>query len=252
MTKQYAIIETKLQASLHNKFTSELKAIPNLRSFLCLTTYEVALPIPFLITVLDKSVNLDSDDLILIHEQYRRIYNVHFGLWLIVTSDIGQYEFLNNHLPIGHAIYVMKIDNTLTYNDIAECTSGFYKSYLCDRTMDRCNTVMAKFQIEIVRCLDCGQRFSIVTGVYLFKRKNILDSSSEEGTSSIFIPAKNFSFPLYKYASTLTQIRYKESGYYCSLCQSELIKAATPEILLKESIIRIYLTADDCLQYLVI
>lgn len=243
--KQYARIDADLQACIFDRL-SEYKALPALHSMLCMTTLEIFSSFPLLITVLKDDIVPEHGDVEIFREQYRRVYNIHYGIWLVIARTPEQYSFIRETLPIGNCVFVQLLDHNAPADTCAELVSDFVFRLQLDDAIDRVGAITASFRIDIAKCGECGQTYRIVSGIYLFRNHDVFDDSPEK-EPKIFVPVKDFSYPLYRYACTQVNTPLRDGTYVCALCDSEL--AVSEADIIPDAHIRLCLTADDCLRY---
>lgn len=245
---QYAITDSALQTLVFEKLV-EYQAFVAPHSMLCMTTYEIAAPFPLLVTILREDVTLGADDINIFHEQYRRIYNIHLGLWLILSRNSQQDEFIRTTLPIGHGIFVRQSNPDDSNETLAEIVSDFVFRANLDRAVDRLGFIIANFRIDSARCPQCSQRYKIVNGVRLYKNKDLLNEDKNTKQAEVFIPKTDFSNPLSRYAERLANVTCCDGKHVCSWCTTSELTITKTDIAPEEHI-RLWLTADDCLRYL--
>lgn len=245
---QYAITDTALQTLVFENL-KEYQAFVAPHSMLCMTTYEIAAPFPLLVTILRENITLGTDDLSIFHEQFRRIYNIHSGLWLIISRNPQQDDFIRTTLPIGHSVFVRHSNPTDSYETLAEIVSDFVFRANLDRAVDRLGFIVANFRIDTAKCPQCSQRYRIVTGVRLFKNKDLLNDDKSIKQDGVFIPIADFSNPLSRYAERMVNAICRDGKHVCSWCTNSELTTNKTDIAPEEHI-KLWLTADDCLRYL--
>lgn len=245
--KQYAVTDSVLQRLIFKKL-EEYQAMAAPHSMLCMTTYEIAAPFPLLVTILNDSITLGTEDIGIFHEQYRQIHNVHFGVWLIITRTSEQSDFIRTTLPIGHSIYIQQTGPYTSYDALAERVSDFVFRLKLDRAINKLSFATGSFRIDVAKCTECSQTYRIVAGIRLFKNRDMFNDEENAKQTEVFIPVEDFSYPLSRIAGTQVNLPCQNGKHICSLCNAELTVSAKD--IIPEERVKLCLTADDCLRYL--
>lgn len=246
--KQYASIETGLQACLVSRCKKELKVFPDQKSMTGMTTFELTYPYPFLLTVLNVEISLETADISSFHEQYRRCFDRHLGIWLIIALTPGQYDFIRQILPVGHNVTVVLMQSGSTKEEIADKTFDFFKKSKQFEKRDKMGLVKLRFYFDSPVCSKCGSSHRVITGIRMFKNTDPYGTTTDSEPNYTDIPVGEFSYTLRGYAGMLVNTSFGDTGYICSMCGSPMDAKYKESADTYEASFMI--TADDCLRYM--
>lgn len=245
--KQFALVDSGLQMYLSKALFEEFHIVANMYSMLCMNTFEIKWPFPLLLTVVKKEIELDNADKLAFREQYRRMYDAHNGMWLIIVNTPEQYMRIRQFLPIGFGVYLCLLRDNYTSASIAKVTISFIKEVYDERCIDTRGTVLLCYHTGVFKCNQCGTERIMITGADITRDIVILGSKNETWTQDLYyIPVEDFTTSLKGYAKQVNDIVTNDK-ILCSLCDRELgdpIKIMPPK-----THFRIYLNADDCIYY---
>lgn len=248
--KQYALIDTRLQTLLFEGSRKFSDFFPNQKALSCMTTFEITYPYPYVLTVLDSKLDLDTEDIPLFQEQYRRQFDMYIGVWLIITTSSAQYDFIRSCLPVGHGIYVILMQTDASYEEINEKGLEFIQRFKDSNGPSMTRIIKSTFFFDDVACSRCGSRQRIVSKIRLFRNNETKYCSEDTPLQYVDVPATDFSYVLQRYANLEVETNLEDGKYHCSMCNSPIVAMQeTSDQRYKE--IMLFITADDCLRYLI-